>query len=150
MTKYKKLQIIKHALQCYIRREGASEKDIDSEKQLLSEVEAEERNLIAQLGLWVMETKIMDPLLIEWDMKKTELRKIVATPCADWIINAIKPEANQYPLAVAIGRITVFIQLALKGIDESKLLNAAQNYQEHLLLAERYLSSPLSEIHLEG
>lgn len=150
MTKYKKLQIIKHALQYYIQREGATVRDKAAEKHLLDEIEAEVQKLVIRLGIQVSVSKPFAPILVEWETKKEELRKIVATPCADWIINEIKPEANQYPLAVAIGRITVFIQLALKGIDESKLLNAAQNYREHLLLAEHYSSSPLSEIHLEG
>lgn len=148
MTKYKKLQIIKHALQYYIQREGASQKDVDTERRLLTEIEAEVAKETVRIGRWVNTSRIIDPLLIEWEQKKTELRRIV--PIADWIINEIKPEANQYPLPVAIGRITIFIQLALKGIDESELLAAAQNYREHLLLMEHHLSSPLSELHLEG
>lgn len=37
MTKYTEVQIIKHALQHYIKREGAEEKDIKREKELLDE-----------------------------------------------------------------------------------------------------------------
>ncbi len=150
MTEYKKLQIIKHALQYYIQREGATVKDKAAEMHLLTLVEAEVQKLVIRLGIKVSASKPFAPILVEWETKKEELRKIIPTPGADWIINEIKPEANQYPLPVAIGRITIFIQLALQGIDESKLLDAAQNYREHLLLAERYLSSPLGEIHLEG
>lgn len=148
MTKYKKLQIIKHALQYYIQREGASEKDVNAERRLLAEIEEKVAKEIVRIGGWVNASRIIDPLLIEWEQKKTELRRIV--PIADWIINEIKPEANQYTLPVAIGRINIFIRLALKGIDESELLSAAQNYREHLLLTEHFLSSPLSELHLEG
>lgn len=39
MTQYKKLQIIKHALAHYIKREGADPADIEAEKILLAEVE---------------------------------------------------------------------------------------------------------------
>lgn len=150
MTKYTKLQIIKHALQYYIQRDGATVKDKAAEMHLLAEVEENLQKLITHLGIIVNAAKPLDPLLVEWDQKKNELRKIIPTPGADWIINEIKPEANQYPLPVAVDRLNVFIQLALKGIDESELLNAAQNYREHLLLAERYLSSTLCELHLEG
>lgn len=38
---YKNLQIIKHALQYYITRPGASEKDLVREKNLLKRVEEE-------------------------------------------------------------------------------------------------------------
>lgn len=150
MTEYKKLQIIKHALQYYIQRDWASKEDIDTELRLLAETEAKLQKLIDRFGIVVNVSKPLAPILVEWEQKKDELRKIIPTPCADWIINEIKPEANQYPLPVAIGRITIFIQLALKGIDESELLAAAQNYREHLLLMEHHVSSPLSELHLEG
>lgn len=36
--KYKELQMIKHALQCYVKRENASENDIQQEKILLDKV----------------------------------------------------------------------------------------------------------------
>lgn len=36
--KYKELQIIKHSLQHYIKRPGASEKDIAAEKRLLLKI----------------------------------------------------------------------------------------------------------------
>jgi len=149
VTKYTKLQIIKRALQYYIQRDGATVKDKAAEMRLLAEVEENLQKLITQLGIMVNVTKPLDPLLVEWEQKKDALRKIIPTPGADWIINEIKPEANQYTLPVAVGRLNVFIQLALKGIDESELLNAAQNYREHLLLHKEYLSSPLSEIYFE-
>ncbi|WP_445505803.1 hypothetical protein [Niallia sp. 03091] len=38
MTEYKKLQIIKHALQHYIKRPNADEKDILVEKRILEKV----------------------------------------------------------------------------------------------------------------
>ena len=41
MTQYKKLQIIKHALAHYIQREGADPADLEAEKALLGEVEAD-------------------------------------------------------------------------------------------------------------
>ena len=43
-----KLQIIKHALQHYILRDGASEKDILKEKRLLNEVTGKVENLKEQ------------------------------------------------------------------------------------------------------
>ena len=39
MTEYKELQIVKHALQHYIKREGADPADIVTEKRLLAEIE---------------------------------------------------------------------------------------------------------------
>lgn len=45
MKQYVKLQIIKHALQHYIQRPGASEKDITQEKRLLDEVNEETEEL---------------------------------------------------------------------------------------------------------
>lgn len=39
MKEYKRQHIIKHALEMYIQREGASEKDINQEKSVLKEVE---------------------------------------------------------------------------------------------------------------
>ena len=38
MTNYIKAQIIKHALQHYIKRDGANEQDIKQEKKVLEEV----------------------------------------------------------------------------------------------------------------
>ena len=43
-NKYIKLHIIKHALQHYINREGASEKDIRQEKKVLDDVVEELEN----------------------------------------------------------------------------------------------------------
>lgn len=45
MTEYKEAQIIKHALQYYINRSGADEKDLITEKQLLREWEDEVERL---------------------------------------------------------------------------------------------------------
>lgn len=45
MTQYKKLQIIKHALAHYIQREGADPADLEAEKVLLAEVEADVERL---------------------------------------------------------------------------------------------------------
>ncbi|WP_207413531.1 hypothetical protein [Enterococcus hirae] len=39
MKEYKRQHIIKHAIEMYIQREGASEKDINQEKSVLKEVE---------------------------------------------------------------------------------------------------------------
>lgn len=39
MKKYKELQIIKHALQHYIKRDNVQQKDIEQEKRLLGEIE---------------------------------------------------------------------------------------------------------------
>ncbi|MGG5323853.1 hypothetical protein IGJ83_001188 [Enterococcus pernyi] len=39
MKEYKRQHIIKHALEIYIQREGASEKDINQEKSVLKEIE---------------------------------------------------------------------------------------------------------------
>lgn len=38
MTEYTKLQIIKHALQHYIKRPGATSSDIEKEQKLLEDV----------------------------------------------------------------------------------------------------------------
>ena len=40
-TYYKDIQIIKHALQFYIKRPDANEKDLEKEKKLLKKVEKE-------------------------------------------------------------------------------------------------------------
>ena len=40
-TYYRKLQTVKHALQYYLTRPGASEKDLLKEKNLLKQVEEE-------------------------------------------------------------------------------------------------------------
>ena len=37
MNDYKRVQIIKHALQMYVRREGASKQDVHSEKIVLKD-----------------------------------------------------------------------------------------------------------------
>lgn len=52
-TYYRKLQTVKHALQYYLTRPGASEKDLLKEKNLLKQVEEEveifqERNHISK------------------------------------------------------------------------------------------------------
>lgn len=51
MKEYKKLQIFKHALQHYIKREGATEKDINQEKKLLDEVTEEVDNMRECYGI---------------------------------------------------------------------------------------------------
>ena len=38
MKRYKKMHIVKHALELYIKREGISEKDLAQEKAVLKEV----------------------------------------------------------------------------------------------------------------
>lgn len=45
MTEYKEAQIIKHALQHYIKRPNADEKDLETEKRLLREWEDEVERL---------------------------------------------------------------------------------------------------------
>ncbi|WP_202605285.1 hypothetical protein [Enterococcus hirae] len=39
MKRYKRQHIIKHALEMYIKREGASEEDVKQEKSVLKEIE---------------------------------------------------------------------------------------------------------------
>lgn len=43
-TYYRDIQIIKHALQLYIKRHDANEKDLEKEKKLLKKVENEVNN----------------------------------------------------------------------------------------------------------
>lgn len=43
-TYYRNIQIIKHALQFYIKRSDANEKDLEKEKKLLKKVENEVDN----------------------------------------------------------------------------------------------------------
>ena len=43
-TYYRDIQIIKHALQFYIKRSDANEKDLEKEKKLLKKVENEVSN----------------------------------------------------------------------------------------------------------
>ena len=43
-TYYRDIQIIKHALQFYIKRPDANEKDLEKEKKLLKKVENEVNN----------------------------------------------------------------------------------------------------------
>ena len=43
-TYYKDIQIVKHALQLYIKRPDANEKDLEKEKKLLKKVENEVSN----------------------------------------------------------------------------------------------------------
>ena len=51
MTKYIKAQIIKHALQHYIQRDGASEKDIKQEKRVLEEQKQYVKRLKRRYGI---------------------------------------------------------------------------------------------------
>jgi hypothetical protein len=51
MKEYKKLQIIKHALQHYIERPGASEKDVNQEKSLLEDITEQVDTLKEKYGI---------------------------------------------------------------------------------------------------
>ena len=51
MTRYKKLQIIKHALAHYIQREGAPPQDVATDKLLLAEVEEKVKRLQEAYGI---------------------------------------------------------------------------------------------------
>ncbi|MGP9039807.1 hypothetical protein [Cytobacillus kochii] len=51
MKQYVKLQIVKHALQHYIQRPGASEKDIEKEKRLLEEIVQETEELKSRFNI---------------------------------------------------------------------------------------------------
>lgn len=51
MKEYKRQHIIKHALEHYIQREGATEKDITQEKRVLSEVTADIDNMKEHYGI---------------------------------------------------------------------------------------------------
>lgn len=49
--KYKDLQIIKHALQSYVQRGNAPDKDLDEEKRLLEKVANEVNELKEKYGI---------------------------------------------------------------------------------------------------
>jgi hypothetical protein len=51
MKEYKKLQIIKHALQHYIERPGASEKDVNQEKHVLEDITEQVDTLKEKYGI---------------------------------------------------------------------------------------------------
>ncbi len=51
LSEYKKLQIIKHALQHYIKRPGATEKDILVEKRILEKVTNQVEYLKEKYGI---------------------------------------------------------------------------------------------------
>lgn len=51
MKNYRKQHIIKHALEMYIQREGASEKDIRQEKSVLNEVKNNIQVMKEEYGL---------------------------------------------------------------------------------------------------
>ena len=51
MKTYKRLQIIKHALQYYINREGADQNDVDQEKRVLEDVEHRVGELKERYGI---------------------------------------------------------------------------------------------------
>ena len=51
MTEYKRLQIIKHALQHYIERPGATETDIMVEKRILAKVTNEVEFMKEKYGI---------------------------------------------------------------------------------------------------
>ena len=57
MTEYKELQIIKHALSYYINREGATQKDIDVEKNLLAKIEDRVETLRIRYKIPVSDTE---------------------------------------------------------------------------------------------
>lgn len=60
MTRYKKLQIIKHALAHYIQREGAPPQDIATEKLLLAEVEGAVERLKEAYGIDEQKRRILN------------------------------------------------------------------------------------------
>lgn len=49
--KYKQLLIIKHALQHYIKRDGASQKDLQDEQALLNKVESRINGIKERYGI---------------------------------------------------------------------------------------------------
>ncbi|WP_181444677.1 hypothetical protein [Bacillus sp. 03113] len=51
MSEYKELQIIKHALQHYVKRPDASKKDINQEKRVLDKVMIRVDSLKEQYGI---------------------------------------------------------------------------------------------------
>lgn len=51
MTEYKEKQIIKHALQHYIKRDTATEKEIKEEKRLLEKYTGDVEELKEQYGI---------------------------------------------------------------------------------------------------
>ncbi|MBS4190358.1 hypothetical protein KHA94_09105 [Bacillus sp. FJAT-49705] len=51
MSEYKKLQIIKHALQHYIKRPNATEKELLEEKRLLDKVTMDVESLQEKYGI---------------------------------------------------------------------------------------------------
>ncbi|WP_198033937.1 hypothetical protein [Marinilactibacillus sp. 15R] len=51
MKEYKRQHIIKHALEHYIQREGATEKDIAQETRLLNEVKEDIKNMKERYGI---------------------------------------------------------------------------------------------------
>jgi hypothetical protein len=51
ILKYKDLQIIKHSLQHYIQRSGATEKDIEEEKRLLEKITIEVEEMKEKYGI---------------------------------------------------------------------------------------------------
>lgn len=51
MKEYKRQHIIKHALEHYIERKGASEKDIAQETRILNEVKEDIQNMKERYGI---------------------------------------------------------------------------------------------------
>lgn len=49
--RYKHLQIIKHALQHYLKREGATQKDLQDEQVLLNKVESRINGIKERYGI---------------------------------------------------------------------------------------------------
>lgn len=58
MKMYQRLQIIKHALQHYIKRPNANEKDIAQEERLLNEVEQDVINMKKEYGIELSEKEM--------------------------------------------------------------------------------------------
>lgn len=51
MKEYKRQHIIKHALEHYIQRDGASEKDVDQESRVLAEVAEDIERMKERYGI---------------------------------------------------------------------------------------------------
>ncbi len=61
-SEYVRLHIMKHALEHYIKREGASEKDIRQEKKVLDDVVEELENFKDFINSWVLRRLLMEKL----------------------------------------------------------------------------------------
>jgi hypothetical protein len=72
MKEYKKLQIIKHALQYYVERPGGDPKDFDTERLVLKEVTEEVERLKERYGI---KSKEGGPLFIQNENPALKVRK---------------------------------------------------------------------------